>query len=629
MELMSLFAKLSLDTDDFKNGLSNAQKEASSFGEAISSGVSTALKVGTAAVTAYATAIAGTTTAMIGAVSDTARYGDEIDKNSQKIGVSASFYQEWDAVLQHSGTSMDAMTGTFKKLASAVQDGSDDQIAAFEKLGLSMEDLSTMSTEEVFEATIAGLQNMEEGTERTALASELLGKGAMELGALLNTSAEDTQAMIDTVNELGGVMSDDAVKASARFQDSLQDMQTVFSGIKRNVSAEFLPSMATVMDGITKIFSGDAGGVALVEQGITEMVGKVQEILPRITEIVTQLAPVVGEAVGMMIPAIIEMGTTILGAIGQGILDNLPAIIDSGVDVVMNLITGLVDALPQLIDGVLVLITAITEKLTEPETMNKLIQSAIQIIGALVEGLAKAQPVLLKAIIDIIVALIGAIIVNFPEIVQTGINMITQFLGGALSLIPKVLEVGKNVLSSLINGISSMVGSLSSKVTSIVNNVLTWFRNIPNNIKSIGQNIITGLWNGINDKVEWIKNKITGFSQSVLNSIKGFFGIASPSKVMKEVGGFMAEGLGIGWDDEYNDVREQIEDGLSMDLSTNIASSRQGSNMNEELELMREQNELLQQLLQKEFGIQGSDLFRSVRESAKTFEKSTGLKAFA
>ena len=79
-------------------------------------------------------------------VVETAEYGDAIDKQSQKLGISASAYQEWEAVLQHSGTSMGAMSATFKTLANAAQDASDDQVAAFERIGLSMDEVANMAT---------------------------------------------------------------------------------------------------------------------------------------------------------------------------------------------------------------------------------------------------------------------------------------------------------------------------------------------------------------------------------------------------------------------------------------------------------------------------------------------------
>lgn len=193
-----------------------ATKAGTSAGGSFSGAFAGALK-GTGAVLAgTAVAIGGVTAALVEGVSSTAEYADSIDKASQKLGISSTAYQQWDAVLQHSGTSMDAMSGTFKTLAKASQDASADQEKAFKKLGLSMKDIQGMSTEDLFASVITGLQGMEEGTERTALATELLGRGAMEMGALLNTSSEDTQAMIDRVSELGGVLDEDAIKMALR-----------------------------------------------------------------------------------------------------------------------------------------------------------------------------------------------------------------------------------------------------------------------------------------------------------------------------------------------------------------------------------------------------------------------------
>ena len=175
---------------------------------------------------------------------------------------------------------MDAMGASSKKLATASQSASKQQVAAVEAWGLSMEQVSSMSAEELFESVVSGLQGMEESTERTAIATTLLGKGAQELGPLFNTSAEDTQAMIDAVNDLGGVMSNESVKASAAYQDAMQDMQTAMDGAKRNLVSQFLASMTTVMGGLTALFTGDKGGLEQINSGISDMVSKITEMLP-------------------------------------------------------------------------------------------------------------------------------------------------------------------------------------------------------------------------------------------------------------------------------------------------------------------------------------------------------------
>lgn len=93
------------------------------------------------------------------------------------------------------------------------------------------------------------------------------------------------------------------------------------------------------------------------------------------------------------------------------------------------------------------------------------------------------------------------------------------------------------------NGISASFGKIGD-----------WFKDRWNDIKNafagvrdLGKNIIEGLWNGINDMVGWIKSKIQGFGDSVLQALKDFFGIKSPSRVMRdEVGRFISMGLADG-----------------------------------------------------------------------------------
>ena len=63
----------------------------------------------------------------------------------------------------------------------------------------------------------------------------------------------------------------------------------------------------------------------------------------------------------------------------------------------------------------------------------------------------------------------------------------------------------------------------------------------------------TGLWNGINDKLSWLKNKIKSFTNSVLDGIKSFFGVHSPSKETAWIGEMLDEGLAQGVEDSARD----------------------------------------------------------------------------
>ena len=308
MSLHTLFetqVKIGISDADFKKGIAAAGTAVKDF------------------ATMGAQAIGNFTKSLVSGVSELASYGDHIDKQSQKMNMSAQAYQEWDAIMQHSGTTIDSMQMSMKTLANAAESESD----AFEALGMSMEDVQKMSSEELFSATITALQNVESDTQRTYLASKLLGRGATELGALLNTSAEDTEKMRQRVHELGGVMSDEAVKNSAKFQDSLQDMKTAMSGLTRGLKAEFLPSFTDVMDGLTMILAGEEGGENKLEKGIANAMTTLSRSAEKIKPIISKLGDAAFDALKENIPRIVIRGSRLVGEIAVEIIKNLPDIL--------------------------------------------------------------------------------------------------------------------------------------------------------------------------------------------------------------------------------------------------------------------------------------------------------------
>ena len=246
-EIFRLFGSIFIDSSQAEASLSKTDDKAKEVQDTLAGTV----KKAAAWATGTAAAITAATVAVFKVADSVAAVGDEIDKQSQKLGISAQAYQEWDAILGHCGASMDSLKAGMKTLSKAIADGSADQVAAFQAVGLSLDEVQQMSTEDVFAAVITGLQGMEEGAERTNIATTLLGRSAQELGPLLNTSAEATEEMRQTVNDLGGVMSDEAVAASAQFKDALQDLETAAGWFKRELVANILPYVTAGMQGLT------------------------------------------------------------------------------------------------------------------------------------------------------------------------------------------------------------------------------------------------------------------------------------------------------------------------------------------------------------------------------------------
>lgn len=397
MDLFSLVASLVLDSSKYEAGIGQAEQSAEGLKSTLGGKFATAAKVAAGAVAAVGAAAGAAAAVVSKEVGALAQYGDNIDKQSQKLGISAKAYQEWDAVLQHSGTSIDSMGIGMKTLATKAAEGSD----AFKALGISQQQAAGMSREDLFAQTITALQNVQDANQRAQLAQELFGRSAMELGPLLNTSAADTQAMKDRVHELGGVMSDEAVKAAAKYQDSLQDMQTALEGAKRNLLSEFLPAMTTVMDGIADLMTGK--GTDKITEGIGQFMDKL----------------------GEMLPVAMDMGVDILLALAEGIINGLPRLVDKAPDIIAKLVEALVRLSP------------------------KILTAGVNIITSLANGLIMGLPLAIKGILEI-TGQIGQYFGNLAgKAWEWGKDMILNFWEGLKAFVSKPIEAVKNLAKNI------------------------------------------------------------------------------------------------------------------------------------------------------------------------------------
>lgn len=518
------------------------QKAGNSFGSGFASVMGTTGKAMAGAVAAGATALGALGTKFVSASGDVASYGDNIDKMSQKMGLTAQAYQEWDAVMQHSGTSMETMKASMKTLANAAETGN----AAFETLGITEEQLATMNQQDLFEATIAGLQNVEDDTQRTYLAGQLLGRGATELGALLNTSAEDTQAMRDRVSELGGVMSDDAVKAAAAYQDQLQDMQTAFSGLSRNMMSEFLPDITTVMSGLTEIFSGNSeNGIAMISEGINGIATNLTAALPQLLSVGSGIISALGDAILQNLPTLLSTGINILQSLAQGILSAIPTMIPTIVDFVVQLGQMIITNLPLLLEAAFQVVLSLALGIAQalPELIPTIVEVVLQICTYLIENI----DLLIDAALQLMIGLATGLIAALPILIEKAPQIITALFNAFVAAIPKLLEAGKKIITIIRDGLTQTANILYTKGQEIINSLKQKIIDKIKDFISVGKNIIDGIKQGIseawNGLVNWFSEKING----LVDSVKGLLGIKSPSKVFaNEVGEWIPSGIAQG-----------------------------------------------------------------------------------
>lgn len=206
--------------------------------------------------------------------SQVAEAGDNIDKASQKMLLSAQAYQEWDYIAKMSGTTIESVGAAVYELSKKVAQGGDETLALLEEIGVSAADAMTATPEDLFSMVVAGLQNVDDIGRRAYISDALMGGSAKDLETIFNSTQKALEDLVAKQKELGGVMSDELVKMSAEFKDAETNIKTAWDGVKNHLAEDTLPGMTKIVDGITQMMTGNlSGGLRTAAEGVESFLG--------------------------------------------------------------------------------------------------------------------------------------------------------------------------------------------------------------------------------------------------------------------------------------------------------------------------------------------------------------------
>lgn len=251
MELFRLFGSILVNNDEANNSIDKTDKKASGVAETLGNGIKTAAMWGAGLVTATGAAVGG----MLAMANQTADAADAIDKLSERTGIGRENLQKWKYAADQSGADIGKLEVGVKKLSDVMDGattGNKASAKAFQELGVSLKnaDGSMRSTEAVFEDVMFALSDMEQGAKRNALGNDLLGKSYTEMLPLLNAGSDGMEGLRIRAEELGLVMSEDAVKANVVFGDTMADVKASLGAIVMQITNQLLPMLQGVLDWI-------------------------------------------------------------------------------------------------------------------------------------------------------------------------------------------------------------------------------------------------------------------------------------------------------------------------------------------------------------------------------------------
>lgn len=415
---------------------------------------------------------------------------------------------------------------------------------------------------DAFMDVIAGADGAEEGIASavtglvdtvSSMASDLLPQllemGTQILGGIMQGLAQSTPTLMATVSD----MILQLIQAITAFLPQFAEAAVTIAGSIVTQLTAFVPQLLqaattllmAIVDAVPMIVNTL---VPMLPQLITAIVTALLGAVPQLLQAATTLLMAIVNALPTIITALTAALPQILTAITNCLQASIPVLLQAAITLLM----AIVDALPTIIDALVAAIPVIITTLVDFFTNNidTILDAAIQLLMALVDAIPEILVALGNALPQIISAILNAVVDAVPKLLKKSRELfgkIMEALGELLGKLPgKMLEVR----DSIVNGIRNFLGSIGSAAAGIVSAIWDHIKELPGMMLDVGRDLVEGLWNGISDMVGWIGDKISGFGDSVLGGLKDFFGIASPSKVMRdEVGKFLPAGIAIGIED--------------------------------------------------------------------------------
>ena len=474
------------------------------------------------------------------------------------------------------------------------------------------------SSEEDFTKMTAAMDNSTGAAERMATTMQDNLAGDVEkLGGAFDTLA------INLTEKFNGAMREGA-QAITAFLDgeiSMTEMLSRLSGAVMQafeVFKSYLPQLGQMgMELITWLVNGIVTGIPTLINKATELVLSfsqgIMNNMPSIVDTASQLLTGFVDSIITAVPKLIVAAAGIVQSLANGITENasnfvskgldlldkfadyltvsLPILINSGMDFIKNLVKGLMQALPEFIARAPEIISKFANLIND--NFPKILAKGVGIVWELIKGIIKAIPTLIANIPKIIKAIVDVITafnwVNLGKTILKGIGngikamwewlkgigkKTTQILPDLLKALPgKLLELGKNAVTWLGNAIKNGWPTIKAGASNLLSSIVNFFKTLPSKMLDVGKNLVKGLWNGIKDMTSWVIGKIKGFGESVLEGIKNFFGIKSPSREFAKIGMFLDQGLAKGLLDNMNDPIKAAQE-----MAEGVLGEAQGMN---------------------------------------------------
>lgn len=631
-----MFVRIALDTSEYDSGVKDVTKSGSSLASKLKSGLASAGKaaaVGIGAITTAAGAAVGGLMALEQSTEEYRIAQGKLKTAFDAAGMSADAaqkaYNGFYEILGDTDTATEA-SQLLAKLAENEEDVSKWTKIAAGVNGtfgdsLPIEGLIEASNETAKVGQVTGVladalnwAGISEDTfnEKLAACTSESERNQLIMETLSGTYDEASEAFYKNNKQLI-----ESRKNQALMDATLAKLGKTVGDIKNKLTAQFMPALSKVATSFSDMISGVKGADKEFAEAIGELVDAAVDKLPEFLSFGANIITSILSGIIQSIPALVAQIPTVVMSIIDALSQMLPKLAESGKEMLSMLADGLKNGIPRVLEALPDVIMSILDYITE--NLPAILEMGVELIVSLAQGILDGIPKFLEKLPELIESFVGFIVENFPKILAAGADILINLAQGIIDAIPKLVERLPEILSAIGQGIVDLawmlldtggkivgyiidgIENLFQKFVDIAGSIIGWIRDgfldIVANINKIGENINEWIIDGINKTIgdffgigeDMVRNIWNGFTSaaqtllipgasstagSVANAVKNKLDINSPSRVFAEIGEYMAEGLGAGWDETFPSIKKSITNGMDFGTaSVDFASSGLGT----------------------------------------------------
>lgn len=307
---------------------------------------------------------------------------------------------------------------------------------------------------------------------------------------------------------------DSAKSAMGNFGKGLGAVGKAFSGVLKVGGA------LTV--GLVGIAGAAAASGVDIQAKVDGIVEKVTSFADNLPTAISNMIPALQNGLNKIVEVIPQLVTGITKAV-QGIADALPTLIPQLTAALTNLLTALLPVISSMIPTI--------------------IKAAVNLFNGLVSALPQILPSLISALISLVTSLVSVLPTFITDLINGAIQLFMGIVDALPQILPPLINALPQIIMAVINGLTSNIGTLINGSVQVFMAIVKAIPQIVIALADAAPDIIDGLIEGLKAGISALGDAALDLGRAILDSFKNFFGIHSPSTVMKEQGGFLTSGL--------------------------------------------------------------------------------------